>query len=102
MIPIFVQLNNCRLDTMRQSVKVRLAGTSLRGNNIMRHRGAMLSLVSTAALATTGASAQSTLDKIVQSKTLRCGVQLDYPPAGFRNKNNEADALDYTNHSSLR
>jgi ABC-type amino acid transport substrate-binding protein len=62
--------------------------------NIMRHYGAMLSLVFTAALATTGASAQSTLDKIVQSKTLRCGVQLDYPPAGFRNKNNEADGYD--------
>jgi len=40
------------------------------------------------------AHAQSALDKIVQSKTLRCGVQLDYPPAGFRNQKNEPDGYD--------
>lgn len=40
------------------------------------------------------ASAQSTLDRIVQSGTLRCGVMLDYPPAGFRNPQNQPDGFD--------
>ncbi|MCO6060437.1 transporter substrate-binding domain-containing protein [Pseudomonas sp. MOB-449] len=35
-----------------------------------------------------------TLDKVISSKTLRCGVQLDYPPAGFRNQQNEPDGYD--------
>lgn len=42
----------------------------------------------------TSAYAESTLDKVISSKTLRCGVQLDYPPAGFRNEANEADGYD--------
>ena len=40
------------------------------------------------------AHAESALDRVIQSKVLRCGVQLDYPPAGFRNQNNEADGYD--------
>jgi hydroxyproline transporter system substrate-binding protein len=40
------------------------------------------------------AIAQSSLDKIIASKTLRCGVQLDYPPAGFRKPKNESDSYD--------
>ncbi|MFC6338024.1 transporter substrate-binding domain-containing protein [Pseudomonas karstica] len=39
-------------------------------------------------------AADSTLDKVISSKTLRCGVQLDYPPAGFRNQANEPDGYD--------
>lgn len=38
--------------------------------------------------------AQSALDKIVQSKKLRCGVMLDAPPAGYRDTNNEPDGYD--------
>ena len=40
------------------------------------------------------ALADSALDKLVQSQKLRCGVQLDYPPAGFRNQKNEPDGYD--------
>jgi polar amino acid transport system substrate-binding protein len=40
------------------------------------------------------AQAQSTLDRIVQAKVLRCGVMLDYPPAGFRNPQNQPDGFD--------
>ncbi|GAB4070982.1 transporter substrate-binding domain-containing protein [Ancylobacter sonchi] len=40
--------------------------------------------------------AQSALDKVVQSKKLRCGVMLDAPPAGFRDTNNEPDGYDVT------
>lgn len=40
------------------------------------------------------AAADSTLDQVVSSKTLRCGVQLDYPPAGFRNQANEPEGYD--------
>lgn len=42
------------------------------------------------------ASAQSALDTIVKSKKLRCGVMLDAPPAGYRDKNNEPDGYDVT------
>lgn len=42
------------------------------------------------------ASAQSALDKIVQSKKLRCGVMLDAPPAGYRDSKNEPDGYDVT------
>lgn len=42
------------------------------------------------------ASAQSALDRIVQSKKLRCGVMLDSPPAGFRDAKNEPDGYDVT------
>jgi hydroxyproline transporter system substrate-binding protein len=57
-------------------------------------RGALVSLVFAAFAGGSAAHAQSALDKIVQSKTLRCGVQLDYPPAGFRNQKNEPDGYD--------
>lgn len=40
------------------------------------------------------AHAESALDKIVQSKKLRCGVMMDNPPSGFRNAKNEPDGLD--------
>ncbi len=40
------------------------------------------------------AAAQSTLDKVISSKVLRCGIQLDFPPAGFRNPQNEPDGYD--------
>lgn len=45
---------------------------------------------------TTASMAQSsaTLDKIISSKTLRCGIQLDFPPAGFRNAKNEPEGYD--------
>lgn len=38
--------------------------------------------------------AQSTLDTIVQSKKLRCGVMLDSPPSGFRTPSNDPDGFD--------
>lgn len=40
------------------------------------------------------ASAQSTLDTVVQNKKLRCGVMLDSPPSGFRTPSNEPDGFD--------
>ncbi|EPB7045421.1 TPA: transporter substrate-binding domain-containing protein [Pseudomonas aeruginosa] len=47
------------------------------------------------ALAVPMASAVAdTLDKVISSKSLRCGVQLDYPPAGFRNQQNEPEGYD--------
>ncbi|MGY5802075.1 transporter substrate-binding domain-containing protein [Rhizobium hainanense] len=42
------------------------------------------------------ANAESALDKIVQSKKLRCGTMLDDPPAGFRDQNNQPDGYDVT------
>lgn len=38
--------------------------------------------------------AASALDKIVQSKKLRCGVMLDSPPSGFRTADNQPDGFD--------
>lgn len=61
--------------------------------NTARHVSTSLLL----ALATTfmaSAVANSILDQVISSKTLRCGVQLDYPPAGFRNRANEPDGYD--------
>jgi len=47
------------------------------------------------AVLTAGSSyAQSTLDTVVQSKKLRCGIMLDSPPSGFRNTSNEPDGFD--------
>lgn len=40
------------------------------------------------------AFAASTLDAVVQSKVLRCGVMLDSPPSGFRTADNQADGYD--------
>jgi polar amino acid transport system substrate-binding protein len=40
------------------------------------------------------AQSTSTLDKVLSSKTLRCGVQLDFPPAGFRTPQNEPEGFD--------
>ena len=36
----------------------------------------------------------STLDTVIQSKKLRCGVMLDSPPAGFRTSANQPDGFD--------
>lgn len=38
--------------------------------------------------------AASTLDSVIQSKKLRCGVMLDSPPAGFRTPDNKPDGFD--------
>ncbi len=40
------------------------------------------------------ASAESSLDNIIAAKKLRCGVQLDYPPAGYRDKDNQPEGYD--------
>jgi hydroxyproline transporter system substrate-binding protein len=40
------------------------------------------------------AQSQSALDKIEQSKVLRCGIMLDSPPAGYRDENNQPDGYD--------
>ena len=42
------------------------------------------------------AQAESNLDRIIKSGTLRCGVMLDSPPSGFRNAQNEPDGFDVT------
>jgi len=42
------------------------------------------------------AQAASALDKVVQSKKLRCGVMLDSPPSGFRTPDNKPDGFDVT------
>ena len=49
-----------------------------------------------AALAAPPASAQTggAIDKIVAAKKLRCGIQLDFPPAGFRTQQNEPEGYD--------
>ncbi|MGF6094693.1 transporter substrate-binding domain-containing protein [Pseudomonas sp. 18175] len=62
--------------------------------NITRRASAslLLALATTATIAS--AVADSTLDQVISSKTLRCGVQLDYPPAGFRNQANEPEGYD--------
>ncbi len=39
-------------------------------------------------------SASNGFDKIIASKTLRCGIQLDFPPAGFRTPQNEPEGYD--------
>ncbi|CAP41603.1 ABC transporter substrate-binding protein [Bordetella petrii] len=43
---------------------------------------------------TAQAQSSSTLDRVINSKTLRCGIQLDYPPAGFRTPQNEPEGYD--------
>ncbi|WP_213881779.1 transporter substrate-binding domain-containing protein [Pseudomonas sp. dw_358] len=48
----------------------------------------------TGVLASPAAEATPALDKIVQSKKLRCGVMLDSPPSGFRNADNQPDGFD--------
>jgi hydroxyproline transporter system substrate-binding protein len=40
------------------------------------------------------AQSAATMDKILSSKTLRCGIQLDFPPAGYRNTQNEPEGYD--------
>ncbi|MBV4455810.1 MULTISPECIES: transporter substrate-binding domain-containing protein [Pseudomonas] len=62
--------------------------------NTARHVSASLLLALAAATFMASAVANSTLDQVISSKTLRCGVQLDYPPAGFRNRANEPDGYD--------
>jgi ABC-type amino acid transport substrate-binding protein len=44
--------------------------------------------------APSSARAVSTLDKVVQSRVLRCGVTLDSPPSGFRTPANQPDGFD--------
>jgi len=55
-----------------------------------------LAAIAVALVATSTAHGQptSTLDRIISSKTLRCGVQLDFPPLGFRNAKNEPEGYD--------
>lgn len=62
--------------------------------NIARPISAAFLLVLTATTPTLSAAAESTLDQVISNKALRCGVQLDYPPAGFRNASNEPDGYD--------
>lgn len=53
--------------------------------------------VAACALATAGAAqaqSGSTMERIIKSKTLRCGVQLDYPPSGFRTPGNAPEGYD--------
>jgi ABC-type amino acid transport substrate-binding protein len=45
-------------------------------------------------ISVSGVEAASTLDTIIQSKKLRCGVMLDSPPAGFRDTKNQPDGYD--------
>lgn len=40
------------------------------------------------------AHADSTLDRIVQAKKLRCGVMLDSPPSGYRTPENQPEGFD--------
>ncbi|MBD1601342.1 transporter substrate-binding domain-containing protein [Pseudomonas typographi] len=40
------------------------------------------------------AHADSTLDRIVQAKKLRCGVMLDSPPSGYRTPDNQPEGFD--------
>ena len=62
--------------------------------NIARHISAAVLLVLAATPPVLSAAAESTLDQVISNKALRCGVQLDYPPAGFRNARNEPDGYD--------
>lgn len=65
--------------------------------NTLRVRTGLIFSAIVAGMAMGGAaSAQttSTLDKIIASKTLRCGIQLDFPPAGFRTSQNEPEGYD--------
>lgn len=62
--------------------------------NIARHISAACLLVLAATTPTLSTAAESTLDQVISNKALRCGVQLDYPPAGFRNAGNEPDGYD--------
>jgi polar amino acid transport system substrate-binding protein len=41
-----------------------------------------------------GAMADGSIDNIIAAGTLRCGVQLDFPPAGFRTAENEPEGYD--------
>lgn len=62
--------------------------------NIARHASASLLLALATTTSMVSAATSSTLDQVISSKTLRCGVQLDYPPAGFRNQANEPEGYD--------
>ncbi|MDH4450285.1 MAG: transporter substrate-binding domain-containing protein [Rhodoferax sp.] len=60
-------------------------------------RSVFLATALIAGMAFTGlvqAQSNATLDKVLSAKTLRCGIQLDFPPAGFRNAQNEPDGYD--------
>lgn len=63
----------------------------------MRVQKLMLCSVLTAmigALVVPATQAASALDRIVQSKKLRCGVMLDSPPSGFRTADNQPEGFD--------
>jgi hydroxyproline transporter system substrate-binding protein len=47
-----------------------------------------------AAAGAANAQSGSTMERIINTKTLRCGVQLDYPPSGFRTPKNEPEGYD--------
>ncbi|WP_269500050.1 ABC transporter substrate-binding protein [Castellaniella sp. S9] len=51
--------------------------------------GALVGLAMTA-----GVAQADTLDKIISEKKMRCGVQLDFPPLGFRDMNNQPEGYD--------
>ncbi|CUJ69265.1 MULTISPECIES: transporter substrate-binding domain-containing protein [Achromobacter] len=52
--------------------------------------------VLTGVVLASAAHAQSspTLEKVLAANTLKCGVQLDFPPAGFRTPKNEPEGYD--------
>ncbi len=51
-------------------------------------------LAAAVTLSASGAYAQSTLDAVIQSKTLRCGIMMDNPPSGFRDASNNPAGFD--------
>ncbi len=62
-------------------------------------RAALAGAIFAAAIAASGpaaaqAPAGGAIDKILAAKTLRCGIQLDFPPAGFRTPQNEPEGYD--------
>lgn len=46
------------------------------------------------ALCSAFAFADGSLEKVISSGELRCGVQLDFPPSGYRNLSNEPEGYD--------
>lgn len=66
-------------------------------NKFTKSAATLVTAVATLALMAAPAAAQSSagaVDKIVAAKKLRCGIQLDFPPAGFRTPQNEPEGFD--------
>ena len=55
---------------------------------------ASLLMAAAVALSAAAAQAESTLDTVIQSKVLRCGIMMDNPPSGFRDANNQPMGFD--------